>query len=196
MYLKEEKKVSESVLHSRRHCKKGTPLFFWFIRGISIWSISGYRCIQVFVHLWTQFLWIEKLRQERDNHISYQDFIREVGTPNILLTNNSKSQVGKKWTETSRKNKTQKKQSSLDKQNQKQSERKFGDVKNRVAYTLFTFSAPIVLWCYCIYFFVYCLNMTSWCRLNYKKPTEDLTGLTLNIPHLNFTFYHKAWHYK
>ena len=106
--------------------KRGVPFLQQRLEGrtdydtffSSFKSIYGYRCIQVFVHLWTQFLWIENLRQERDNHISYQDFIREVGTPNILLTNNSKSQVGKKWTETSRKNKTHQKQSAHDKQNQ------------------------------------------------------------------------------
>ena len=73
----------------------------------SVKYICGYRFVQIFSHLLTQYLWIVNLRREKDNHGSYQDHIREVGTPNILLTDNAKSQVGNDWTETSRKNKTQ-----------------------------------------------------------------------------------------
>ena len=70
----------------------------------SVKSIRGFRCVQLFVHLLTQFLWITNLWREKDNHGAYQDYIREARTPNILLTDNAKSQTGKKWTETSRKN--------------------------------------------------------------------------------------------
>ena len=162
----------------------------------SIKSIRGYRCIQVFVHLWTQFLCVTLLRRERDNHGAYQDFIRDVGTPNILLTDNAKSQVGKKWTETSRKNQTQQRQSAPDKQNQNQSERKVGDLKRRVGYTLFASQAPLVFWCYCMQFVVYCLNLTARRRLNWKTSVEALTGNTPDISHLRFAFWDKAWYYE
>ena len=127
----------------------------------SVKSICGYRCIRLLVHLWTQFLWITNLRREKYNHGTYQDFIRKVGTPNILLMDNTNSQFGKKWADTSHRNQTQQKQSSIDKHNQNQSERKVGDVKKRFAYTLFSSSAPIVVWCYCIEFVVYCLNLIA-----------------------------------
>ena len=77
----------------------------------SVKYICGYRCIQLFVHLLFQFLWIENLQHKKDNHEAYQYYIREVGTPNILLTDNAKNQVGKKWTETSRNNNTKQIQS-------------------------------------------------------------------------------------
>ena len=116
----------------------------------SVKSIRGFKCVQLFVHLITQFLWIGLLRREKDNHGAYQDFIREVGTPNMLLTDNAKSQVGHKWRETPRSNLTQQRCSAPDKQNQKQSERKIGDVKRRTAYTLFASQAPILFWCCCL----------------------------------------------
>ena len=72
----------------------------------SVKSIRGYRCVQLFFHLLTQFIWIANLLREKDNHGAYQEYIREVGTQNILLTDNAKSQVEKKLTETSQKNKT------------------------------------------------------------------------------------------
>ena len=161
----------------------------------SIKSVRGFKCVQLFVHLITQYLWIGLLRREKDNHGAYQDFIREVGTPNVLLTDNAKSQVGNKWKEISRSNLTQHKCSAPDKQNQNQSERKIGDVKRRTAYTLFASQAPIIFWCYCLQFVVYCLNLTARRRLNWRTSTEALTGYTPDISHLKFAFWEKAWYY-
>ena len=135
----------------------------------SIKSVRGFKCVQLFVHLISQYLWISLLRREKDNHGAYQDFIREVGTPNVLLTDNAQSQVGNKWKETSRSNLTQQKCSAPDKQNQNQSERKIGDVKRRTAYTLFASQAPILFWCYCLQFVVYCLNLTARRRLQLEN---------------------------
>ena len=109
---------------------------------------------------------------------------------------NAKSQVGKKWTETSCKNKTQQIMSAPDKQNQTTSERKFNGVKHRVAYKLFASKAPILFWCYCMQSVVYCLNLTARRRLNYRTPTETLLGLTPDIYHLKFNFWQKSWYYE
>ena len=162
----------------------------------SVKSIHDYSCVQLFAHSLTQFIWITNLRRKKDKHGAYQDYIKEVGTPNILLTDNVKSQTGKKWTETSQKNNTQQIMLAPDKQNQNASERKINDVKHRVDYTLFAYQAPIALWCYCMQYVVYCLNLTAWRRLNYRTSTEALTGLTPDISHLKFTFWQKAWYYE
>ena len=61
----------------------------------SIKSVREFKCAQLFVHLITQCLWIGLLLREKDNHGAYRDFIREVGTPNVSLTDNTKSQVWK-----------------------------------------------------------------------------------------------------
>ena len=161
----------------------------------SVKSIRGFKCVQLFVHLMTQYLWIGLLRREKDNHGAYQDFIREVGTPNILLTDNAQSQVGAKWREISRSNLTQQRCSAPSKQNQNQSERKIGDVKRRLSYSLFASQAPLVFWCYCIQFLVTCLNVTARRRLNWRTATEALTGYTPDISHMKFAFWEKAWYY-
>ena len=135
-------------------------------------------------------------KRKKDNHGAYQDYIREVGTTNILLTDNAKSQNGKKRTETSRKNQTQQIMSAPDKQNQNALEQKINDVKHRVDYTLFAFQAPIEFWCYCMQYVVYCLNLTAWRCLNYRTSTDALTSITPDISHLKFTFGKKAWYYE
>ena len=99
----------------RMNCKKrGVPFYQRRLEGrtdsdtlfSSVNSIHGYRCVKLFVHLLTQFLLIENLQRENDNHGAYQDYTREFRTLNILLTDNAKSQVDKKWTATYQKNKT------------------------------------------------------------------------------------------
>jgi len=42
---------------------------------LSIKSVRGFKCVQLFVNLITQYLWIALLRREKDNHGAYQDFI-------------------------------------------------------------------------------------------------------------------------
>ena len=162
---------------------------------LSIKSFPGFRCDQLFVHLLTHFLWIANPQKEKDNHGAYQDYIREVGTPNILLTGNSKNQTVRKWTETSQNNQKQQIMSAPDKQNQNASEQKINDIKHRVYNTLFASQSPIIFWYYCMPFFVYCLNLRAWCLLNYRTYTEALTGHTPDIFHLKFTFCSKPWYY-
>ena len=135
------------VLFAQRRLEGRTGSYTLFL---SLNSICGYRRVQLFVHLLTQFLWITNLWREMDNHRSYQDYIREAWTQNILLTDNARSQVGKKWTETPWKNKTQQIMLAPDKQNHNSSERKANDAKQRVDYTLFTSQVPILFWCYCM----------------------------------------------
>ena len=68
----------------------------------SIKSIRGYTCIQLFVHLPSQNIYIVPMRRESQSHGAYQDFIRYVGAPNVLLTDNAKTLIGKKWLKISR----------------------------------------------------------------------------------------------
>jgi hypothetical protein len=64
------------------------------------------------------------IRGESYSHGAYQDFVRDVAAPNMLLTDNSQTQTGKKWTKTSHKNITKQVQSVPHNQNQNQAERK------------------------------------------------------------------------
>jgi len=186
------------------HQKRGVPCAQQRLEGgtdsdtffSSIKSVCGFKCVQLFVRLIIQCLWIGLaglLCRKKDNHGACQDFIREVGTPNVLLTDNTQTQVGNKWKEISRSNLTQHKCSTPDKQNQNQSERKMGDVKPRTACTLFASQAPIVFWSYCLQFTVHCLNLTARRCLNWRTSTEALAGFTPNISHLKFAFWEKAW---
>ena len=95
----------------------------------SVKSICSFCFFLFFFHFLTQFLWIANLQRGNDNHGAYQNYIREVGTPNIFLTNKAKSQSVNKWSKTSQKNQTQQIMLVPDKQNHNTSELNINDVK-------------------------------------------------------------------
>ena len=83
-----------------------------------------------------------------------------------------------------------------DKQNQNALERNIDDVKHRVGYTIFASQDPILFWCYCMKYLVYCLNLMAWHHSNSRISTLALTGLIPDISHLKFNFCKKARYYE
>ena len=65
-------------------------------------SIRGYWCVQFFCHVPSDFLFVRCMQRESHSHGAYQDYIREVGASEVIVTDNSKTQTGKKWETTSR----------------------------------------------------------------------------------------------
>ena len=130
------------------------------------------------------------------SHGAYQDFVRDVGAPNILLTDNSKTQSGVKWQRTSRDNVTKQIHSVPHNQNQNQAERKVRDVKKRTILTLRYAQAPIVFWCYCMVFIVDCLNYSAQKELGYRTAMEKMYGNTLDISVFRFGFWETVWYYE
>ena len=90
---------SEVRAYLRQHRQRRLyPLHFKRIQGCTasdtffslIKSMRGYTCVQLFVAVTFNYLWIKCLRRESQVLGAYQDFCREVGAPNELLTDNSK----------------------------------------------------------------------------------------------------------
>jgi hypothetical protein len=159
----------------------------------SIISIRNFACVQIFVHLVSRFIYVQCMRKESESHGAYQDFIREVGAPNVLLTDNAQTEVGKLWTKTSRDNATKRIYSVPHNQNQNQAERKIHDVKKRTIKTLRLARAPLEFWCYCMKYMVDCLNHTSHKTIGYRVPMERLYGMTPDISMFRFSFYEPVW---
>ena len=107
---------SEVRAYPRQHCQKQViPLYLKRIQiraagdtfFLSFKSIRGYTYTQLFVLLAYDFLQIQCLRRESQVASVYQDFCREVGAPNELLTDNSMVQSGEKFKKINRENITQ-----------------------------------------------------------------------------------------
>jgi hypothetical protein len=119
-----------------------------------------------------------------------------VGAPNKLLTDNSQTQTGKKWTKTSRENVTKQVQSVPHNQDQNQAERTIRDVKKRTILTFRYSSAPLLFWCYCMMFVVDCLNHTAQKELDYRTAMEKMYGNTPDIFMFRFRFWETVWYFE
>jgi hypothetical protein len=101
------------------------------------------------------------MRKESHLDGASQDFVRDFGAPNILLTDNVQTQIGLKWTTMSRNNATKQVNMVPHNQQQNQPEQKMLDVKKRTILTLQQANAPFIFWCFCLIFILDCLNHTS-----------------------------------
>jgi hypothetical protein len=136
------------------------------------------------------------MRKESQSHGAYQDFIQNVGAPNVLLTDNARTQIGKKWTKTSRENVTRQIKSIPNYQNQNQAKRKIQDVQKQTILTLQYGKTPLTFWCFCQQFIVDCLNHSAHKDFNFRTPTEKLYGHTPDISMFRFRFLEPVWYYE
>ena len=182
---KQHRKPRILPLHPRRlKGRTDTDTFF-----SSIPSIRGYKCVQLFVAATYNFLFIRCLQRERQSHTGYQDYIREVGAPEVLLADNSKTQNGKKWTTTSRQYAVKQRNSVAHNQNQNGAEKKVGELKSKTVHALKVSGAPLVFWCYCMKFIVDCMNYTASSRTGWRTPIELLNGDTPDITMFRYEFW-------
>jgi hypothetical protein len=136
------------------------------------------------------------MRKESESHGAYQDLVRDVGAPNLILTDNAQTEIGKKWTKTSRDNATRQIKTAPHNQNQNNAERKIQDVKHRTIMTLRYAAAPLVFWCYCMHFIVDCLNHSAQKELGYRTCMEKMFGHTPDISMFRFHFWEPVWYYE
>ena len=155
----------------------------------SIRSIRGYTCAQLFVATTWDFLYVKLLRRESQVPGAYKDFCNEVGVPNMLLTDNSKVQAGRKFQEINRQNQTKHVFSTPHCQNQNTSERKIQDVKHLAIMLLYRTLAPLTFWCYAVLYVVDCLNHTAKRSKDWQVPASMKEGSTQDISVFRFTFW-------
>jgi hypothetical protein len=159
-------------------------------------SVRKFACVQIFYCVASCLTYVRGMRREAHSHGAYQDFLREIGVPNLLLTDNSKTQTGKKWRKTSRDNVIRKIHLAPHHQNQNQAEGQIGTVKHRTIQALNYSEAPIEFWCYCMYFIVDFPNHSSKKSLDYRTPMEKMYGMMPDILMFQFKFWEAVWYYE
>ena len=106
-----------------------------------------------------------------------------------MTTDNSQTQTGKRWQETSRNMITKQRTFVPHNQNQSKVEQRSGDTKQKTTYVLHQSGAPLSFWCYCIVFVVDCLNHIAKESLGWRCSEEILNGDTVDISPFRFTFW-------
>jgi len=161
-----------------------TDTFFSTIK-----SIRGYLCVQIFCHVLSDYLYVRCMQRESQSHSAYQDYTREVGASEVLVTDNSRTQTGKKWETTSRAVMTKQRKFTAYNQNESKVERRIQDVKHKTVLVLQRSCDPLVFWCYGLIFVVDCLNHIAKEPLGWKTSSEVLNGDTPDISPFRFKFW-------
>ena len=181
---KQHRKKRLLMFHPRRlRGRTDTDTFFSTVK-----SIRGYLCIQVFCHVLSVFF-VRCMQRESHSHGAYQDYIREVGASEVIVTDNSKTQTGKKWEKTSREVMTKQRKFTPHNQNESKVERRIQDVKSKTIMVLQCEKAPLVFWCYALIFVVDCLNHIAKRPLGWRTSSEVLNGDTADISPFRFKFW-------
>ena len=129
------------------------------------------------------------MQRESKSHGAYQDYIREVGASETIVTDNSRTQTGKKWEQTSREIMTNQRRFTAYNQNESKVERRIQDVKHKVEFLLQRALAPVRFWCYALLFVVDCLNHIAKKPLRWHTSDEVLNGDMSDILPFRFKFW-------
>ncbi len=159
---KQHKKKRLLMLHPR--CLNGrmdTDTFFSTVK-----SIHGYLCKQIFCHVQSDYLFVRCMQRESHSHRAYQDYIRKVGDSKLIVTDNSRTQTGKKWETTSREVMTKQRKFVPHNRNKSKVKHRIQDVKHKTSTLVLLQKAkgPLEFWCHALIFMVDCLNHIA------KKP--------------------------
>ena len=196
--LQQEPVEMEIREYPRQHRKKRLPsLHVTRIPGrvdsdtffSTVTSKRKYSCVQLFVCTLSKFIFVRCLQRERQSHAAYEDFIREIGAPSLLCTDNAKTQTGEKWTATSRKFQIQQRTTVPHNQNQNHAERSIQEIKHNTMQVLYETNAPLEFWCYCLIFVVDCYNHTANASINNRVPVQVLRGDTPDISAFRYHFW-------
>ena len=166
--LRQHRKKRLMPLHPNRVPRRNDSNTFF----ASIKYIRGYKFVQLLYSLLSCYTYICCMRRESHSHKAYQDFIRNIGAPVKLLTDNAKTLIGKKWTKTSRDNITKQRQIASHNQQHNQSEGRLRKVKTCTLLVMRKSNAPFIFWCYCFQFVVDCMNHSSVKSLDWNTCGE------------------------
>ena len=145
--------------------------------------------MQLFVHLPSDYIFVRCMQRESHSHGAYQDFIREVGAPEIIATDNSQTQTGSKWEATSRSIIIKQRKFAPHNQNQNKAERRIQDAKHKTVQVLENSGAALKFWCYALIYVIDCLNHLAKESLDWRTSFEILNGDTPDISAFRFSFW-------
>ena len=170
--------------------KVATDTFFPSIR-----SYRGNTCSQFFNGLKSNRWEVFPLKTESHNGTALQDYIRKVGVPNVIKSDNAQSETGSLWTTVSRdqciSNETTEPQHPW----QNPAEPQIGALNAMVKRTMTAFNVPLrhhdwcQKWCCDVH------NHLASRRLSWRTPIEVNEGHTTDISMFRFHFFEPIWYH-
>ena len=161
----------------------------------SVTTNKNETCSQLFFGKESDYMFVQPMKTESHSHIALKDFGRTVGIPRCIKTDNAKTEIGNKWTEWCRKYMVQSKFTEPKHPWQNFSEQGIGDLARMVRRCMRAFNAPLNRHGWCQSWCCRVRNCLASRKLNWRTPTEKLTGDTPDISIFRFHFWEEVEYY-
>ena len=162
----------------------------------SIRSIRGYKCFLVNALLNSAVDDVRLMKREAEAPTHFLDFIRQVGAPNISVTDNASVFTSEKWTDILKKYCIDNGLTEAHHQNGNPAERRGGDLKVAVLKVFqFTPWAPARYWCYLLEHLAFVRSFYARKKLGWCTGRQVLRGETQDISVIRFAWFQPVFYY-
>jgi len=196
---------AETREYMRDHLKTRLPMLrpirindtcFHDVFFSSVRSIRGYKCFLVNALLHSELDDVRLLKRESEVYDEYHDFIRQVGAPNVSVTDNAQVFVSKKWGDILRKYCIDSGTTEAYHQNGNPAERRGGDLKTAVLKVFhYTPWAPARYWCYLLEHLAFVRSFYAKQNLGWRTGRQVLRGETQDISVIRFSWFQPVFYY-
>lgn len=158
-------------------------------------SVRGYNVAQMFRGDRSGYLFVDFAKGKGYAPVTLQNFIRNVGAPQYIGSDNALEETGGEWGAICRTTCIAQRTSEADQQNQNKVERTIQDIKRKTKLIIDMNDAPRKFWCYAVAYAVELSNHTAAKRLNWKTPYEAHFGDTPDISVFRFSFWETIYYH-
>jgi len=158
-------------------------------------SVRGYNVAQMFRGDKSGFLFVEFTKGKGYAPCTLQNFIRTVGAPAYISSDNALEETGGEWGAICRTTCITQRTSETEQQNQNKVERTIQDIKRKTKLIIDMNDAPTKFWCYAVAYAVELSNHTAAKRIGWKTPYELHFGDTPDISVFRFTFWEPIYYH-
>jgi hypothetical protein len=156
---------------------------------------SGVTIAQLFVGLTSTVCDVFPLKTEKAFVNTLQDVIRRRGAPSKLVSDRAQVEISRRVLDIMRSLVIGDWQSEPHQQHQNPAERKYQDVKRMANTIMDRTGSPAYTWLLALMYVCFVLNFTASAALNWRTPSEMLTGSTPDIsPLLRFTWWEPVYY--
>ena len=141
-----------------------------------IYGHGGATMVQLYTGVKTQFTKAYPMSSEKQMPGTFEDFIRQVGAPNSLFSDNAKVQIGAKVHDLLRMYRISNFQCEPEHQHQNPAERKIQEVKKLANAIMDRTGTKAKYWLLCLLFCVTLLNHLASASLDWETPLYKATG--------------------
>jgi len=167
----------------RRKVNRGASWLFFVVDS------HGNTCGQVFLGVKSGYTVFIPLKSKAYAYVALSDYIKDVGAPLFLSSDNAKEENLGEWISICRTFGIQKRSSEPYYQHQNKVERRIQDIKHHTFLIMKEYNAPEGFWDYVREYITELINHTATRPLDWRTPYESLHGETPNISVFCYFFY-------